>query len=282
MFAVGFAGLLGVAGLQSRMQVAEVEAYQRTQAIVLLQDMVDRINANRVNAASYATGSVTLGTGTTGSRMASGNYRGHRELEEAIAHAYRWPAAIVFSTGYQANLGTLSALAGAGEYLLVDADSHASIYDGCKLSGAEVIRFRHNDAAHLEELLAAEDPAVPKLIAFESVYSMDGDICDLPAYIALKKKYGCLLMVDEAHATGVLGTEGCGLVKDLGLEKVCRFFQRDRIEFHSIFDPEEGMRRDDLKRCVRGAIFAGRCVLDHEKFVAVADVACARRGHGRC
>ena len=96
----------------------------------------------------------TLGTGTTGSRMASGNYAGHRALEQELAKAFGWPACIVFSTGYQANLGAVSALAGEGDYLLIDADSHACIHDGCRLSNATTIRFRHNDPENLDRRLS--------------------------------------------------------------------------------------------------------------------------------
>lgn len=160
----------------------------------------------------------TLGTGTTGSRMASGNYRGHRELEEAIARAYRWPAAIVFSTGYQANLGTLSALAGAGEYLLVDADSHASIYDGCRLSAATTIRFRHNDPEDLDRRLERlGDGARQTLVVVEGLYSTLGDRAPLAEIAAVKCRHGAWLLVDEAHSFGVFGEHGLGLCEELGI-----------------------------------------------------------------
>jgi 8-amino-7-oxononanoate synthase len=160
----------------------------------------------------------TLGTGTTGSRMASGNYRGHRELEEAIARAYGWPAAIVFSTGYQANLGTLSALAGAGEYLLVDADSHASIYDGCRLSAATTIRFRHNDPEDLDRRLERlGDGARQALVVVEGLYSTLGDRAPLAQIAAVKRRHGAWLLVDEAHSFGVFGEHGLGMSEELGI-----------------------------------------------------------------
>ena len=160
----------------------------------------------------------TLGTGTTGSRMASGNYRGHRELEEAIARAYGWPAAIVFSTGYQANLGTLSALAGAGEYLLVDADSHASIYDGCRLSAATTIRFRHNDPEDLDRRLERlGDGARQSLVVVEGLYSTLGDRAPLAEIAAVKRRHGAWLLVDEAHSFGVFGEHGLGMCEELGV-----------------------------------------------------------------
>lgn len=160
----------------------------------------------------------TQGTGTTGSRMASGNYRGHRELEEAIARAYGWPAAIVFSTGYQANLGTLSALAGAGEYLLVDADSHASIYDGCRLSAATTIRFRHNDPEDLDRRLERlGDGARQTLVVVEGLYSTLGDRAPLVEIAAVKRRHGAWLLVDEAHSFGVFGENGLGMCEELGI-----------------------------------------------------------------
>ncbi|RYE79015.1 MAG: aminotransferase class I/II-fold pyridoxal phosphate-dependent enzyme, partial [Oxalobacteraceae bacterium] len=116
------------------------------------------------------------GTGTTGSRMASGNYAGHRALEQALAEAVGWPSCIVFSTGYQTNLGVISALASTGDYLMVDADSHASIHDGCKLSNATTIRFRHNDPENLDRRLARLGEETHRaLIVVEGIYSTLGD-----------------------------------------------------------------------------------------------------------
>jgi len=160
----------------------------------------------------------TLGTGTTGSRMASGNYRGHRDLETAIAAAYGWPAAIVFSTGYQANLGTLAALAGADEYLVVDADSHASIYDGCRLSAATTIRFRHNDPADLDRRLARLGADARRaLVVVEGLYSTLGDRAPLKEIAEVKQRHGAWLLVDEAHSFGVFGARGLGLSEELGI-----------------------------------------------------------------
>ncbi len=160
----------------------------------------------------------TLGTGTTGSRMASGNYAGHRALERAIADAFEWPAGIVFSTGYQANLGTLSALAGAGEYLMVDADSHASIHDGCRLSAATTIRFRHNDADDLDRRLARlGDQAGRALIVVEGLYSTLGDHAPLQRIVEVKRRHGAWLLVDEAHSFGVFGARGLGLCEETGI-----------------------------------------------------------------
>ena len=160
----------------------------------------------------------SLGTGTTGSRMASGNYAGHRALEQALATAFGWPAAIIFSTGYQANLGALSALASEGDFLLVDADSHASIHDGCRLSHATTIRFRHNDPENLDrrlERLGAD--ARRTLIVVESLYSTLGDRAPLREIVEIKRRHGAWLLVDEAHSFGVFGPRGLGLCEELGL-----------------------------------------------------------------
>lgn len=160
----------------------------------------------------------SLGTGTTGSRMASGNYAGHRDLERALAEAFNWPAGVVFSTGYQANLGTISALAGAGDYLVIDADSHASIHDACRLSHATTIRFRHNDPDNLArrlERLGAE--AARALVVVESLYSVLGDRAPLLEMAQITKRYGAWLIVDEAHSFGLFGDRGLGLCEELGL-----------------------------------------------------------------
>jgi 8-amino-7-oxononanoate synthase len=158
------------------------------------------------------------GTGTTGSRMASGNYAGHRALERALAEAFGWASGIVFSTGYQANLGALSGLAGSDEFLLVDADSHASIHDGCRLSNATTIRFRHNDPEDLDRRLGrlGED-AKRTLVVVESLYSTRGDPAPLARIVEVKKRHGAWLLVDEAHSFGVFGPRGLGLCEELGL-----------------------------------------------------------------
>jgi 8-amino-7-oxononanoate synthase len=160
------------------------------------------------------------GTGTTGSRMANGSFLSHRELEKAIADFYGAPYAIVFSTGYQANLGVLSSLAGPGDTILMDGDSHASIYDGCRLGGAEIIRFKHNDVADLEKRLRRlGDRSHRTLIVVEGIYSMLGDRAPLAEIVEVKKKYGATLVVDEAHSLGVLGQHGRGLAEETGVEQ---------------------------------------------------------------
>jgi 8-amino-7-oxononanoate synthase len=158
------------------------------------------------------------GTGTTGSRMASGNYAGHRALEAELAQAFGWPSGIVFTTGYQTNLGAMSALAGAGDYLLVDADSHASIHDGARLSEATTLRFRHNDPDNLDRRLERlGDEARRSLVVVESVYSALGDRAPLREFARVARRHGAWLMVDEAHSFGIFGPRGLGLSAELGL-----------------------------------------------------------------
>lgn len=159
------------------------------------------------------------GTGTTGSRMANGTFAGHRELEKELANFYGCSDAIVFSTGFIANLGVISTLAGPGDVIVLDADSHASIYDACKMSGAEMIRFRHNNLEDLEKKLKRLGPKTEKtLIVAEGIYSMLGDCAPLAEIAALKKKYGAWLLVDEAHSMGVLGDRGRGMAEAAGVE----------------------------------------------------------------
>jgi 8-amino-7-oxononanoate synthase len=161
----------------------------------------------------------TQGTGTTGSRIANGTYAMHRDLEKAIAKYLNRSHAIVFSTGYQANLGMLSGLAGPNDVVFMDADSHSSIYDGVRLSGAKVIRFRHNDAADLDRRLArSEDDGACKLIVVEGIYSMLGDKAPMKELAEVKRKHGAYLLVDEAHSLGVLGAHGRGAAEEAGVE----------------------------------------------------------------
>lgn len=160
------------------------------------------------------------GTGTTGSRMANGSFAGHRALEREIAEFYDCRSAIVFTTGYQANLGMISGLAGNGDVLMIDADSHASIYDGCRLSGADVIRFRHSDPADLRKRLARlGEKARSSLVIVEGIYSMLGDRAPLREIVEVKREFGSLLLVDEAHSLGVLGKHGRGLLEEQQVEQ---------------------------------------------------------------
>jgi 8-amino-7-oxononanoate synthase len=158
------------------------------------------------------------GTGTTGSRMANGSYSGHRALERELADFYHCHSCIVFTTGYQANLATISGLAGPGDVVLIDGDSHASIYDGCRLSGAEIIRFRHNDISDLDKRLRRlGERSRSTLIIAEGIYSMLGDKAPLTEIVELKNAHSSILLLDEAHSLGVLGHTGQGLVEETGL-----------------------------------------------------------------
>ncbi|MCE9949114.1 serine palmitoyltransferase [Hafnia paralvei] len=162
----------------------------------------------------------TQGTGTTGSRMANGSYESHIALEHEIADFFDRPSAIVFSTGYTANLGIISALAGHGSVVLLDADSHASIYDACTLGGAEIIRFRHNDAKDLERrMIRLGDRAREAIIIVEGIYSMLGDVAPLAEIVDIKRRLGGYLIVDEAHSFGVMGAAGRGLAEEVGVEQ---------------------------------------------------------------
>ena len=157
----------------------------------------------------------TEGTGTTGSRMANGTFASHVGLERDIAEFFGRQSAIIFSTGYLANLGILSALTDRNDVILLDGDCHASIFDGCKMSGADVIRFRHNDAEDLaKRLRRLGDRAANALIVIEGIYSMLGDSAPLSEIAAVKREYGGYLLVDEAHSLGVLGERGLVEVAD--------------------------------------------------------------------
>ncbi len=158
------------------------------------------------------------GTGTTGSRMANGSFAGHRALEQEMADFYGCRASIVFTTGYQANLAVITGLTAPGDVIVIDADCHASIYDGCKMSGADIVRFKHNDASDLDKRLKRlGERAANALIIVEGIYSMLGDRAPLPEIVEVKNRYGSLLVVDEAHSLGVLGEKGQGLVEETGM-----------------------------------------------------------------
>ncbi|WP_241609525.1 serine palmitoyltransferase [Rosenbergiella australiborealis] len=159
------------------------------------------------------------GTGTTGSRMANGTFGSHLALEQEIAAFFNLPTAIVFSTGYTANLGIISALATPDAVVIIDEDSHASIYDACALGGAQIIRFRHNDAKDLERRMQRlGEKAKDAIIIVEGIYSMLGDVAPLKEIVDIKRRYGGYILVDEAHSFGVMGEKGRGLVEALGVE----------------------------------------------------------------
>lgn len=160
------------------------------------------------------------GTGTTGSRMANGTYAGHMALEQELADFYGCDYAIVFSTGYLANVGMISTLAGPDDVVVLDADCHASIYDACRLGGGEVVRFRHNEPSDLEKRLRRlGERAANALIIVEGLYSMLGDQAPLRDIAAVKREYGGYLLVDEAHSLGLLGERGRGAAEAAGVEE---------------------------------------------------------------
>lgn len=158
-----------------------------------------------------------VGTGAGAARLMSGDLTIFHELEKKIAELKGQEAALLFGSGYLANCGIIPALVGRQDVLFCDRLNHASIYDGCRLSRARLLRFHHNDLNHLEDLLKSKRGTGEALIVVESIYSMDGDRAPLKELVFLKEKYGCLLMVDEAHATGLFGPNGGGVIEEEGV-----------------------------------------------------------------
>jgi 8-amino-7-oxononanoate synthase len=159
------------------------------------------------------------GTGTTGSRMANGNYASHAQLEREMAEFYGYPYAMIFSTGYAANIGTMAALVGSGDAIMLDGDAHASLFDGGKLSGAAVYRFKHNDADSLDKRLSRlGDQASRTLVIVEGLYSILGDRAPLKEISEVTTAHAACLFVDEAHSLGVLGDNGRGRIEETGVE----------------------------------------------------------------
>jgi 7-keto-8-aminopelargonate synthetase-like enzyme len=158
-----------------------------------------------------------FGAGTTGSRVLNGTFQGHKECEDALKEFYDMKHAMVFSTGYQANLGIISTIAGKGDYIILDIDSHASIYDGCKMGDAEIVAFRHNDVEALEKRLKRLPAEAGKLVVLEGVYSMLGDVAPLKEMIRISKEAGAMVLVDEAHSMGFIGENGRGVAEEQGV-----------------------------------------------------------------
>jgi 8-amino-7-oxononanoate synthase len=161
-----------------------------------------------------------FGTGTNGVRTLAGTLTLHEELEETIAHFKEAEAAITYTSGYVTNLTVISTLMGRGDYVLSDKLNHASIVDGCLMSGAEFRRFKHNDMADLEHRLQQIPDGATRLVIADAVFSMDGDVIDLPRVSALCRQYKAYLMIDEAHSLGVLGQTGHGIEEYYGLHNV--------------------------------------------------------------
>lgn len=167
------------------------------------------------------------GTGTTGSRFANGTFSGHKALERDLADYLGMKTCVVFSTGFVANLGAIAGLLDPSEdVVLIDADCHACIYDGCQLSGAETIRFRHNDPESLDKRLGRLDPKFKgKLVCVEGMYSMYGDIAPVKEFVEVAHRHGAMLLVDEAHSFGVYGPTGKGVSEAEGV--------MDKIDFYT-------------------------------------------------
>ncbi len=172
-------------------------------------------NSELKKAANRATDE--YGVGCVGSRFLNGTLQMHEELEQKLAEFVNKPEALIFSTGMLTNLGVISSLVGRDDIIFADKYDHASIIDGCTMSFGKVKRFKHNDIGVLEKLLKKADPEKGKLIVVDGVFSMEGDLADLPAITKLAKKYGARLMVDDAHGLGVMGDEGKGTVDYFGL-----------------------------------------------------------------
>lgn len=160
-----------------------------------------------------------FGSGCSGSRFLNGTLTLHLELEKRLAKFLHKEAALTFSTGYQTNLGIISALAGRNDYVLCDSENHASIVDACRLSFAKVQKFDHNDMGELERMLKNIDEKHGKLVVVDGVFSMEGDICNLPDIVDICRKYNARIMVDDAHGFGVLGKHGRGTAEYFGLEE---------------------------------------------------------------
>ena len=157
------------------------------------------------------------GSGCAGSRFLNGTLDLHLELEEKLAHLVDKEAALLYSTGFQVNLGVVSTMVGRGEYVLADKEDHASIVDGCLLSFGNFLRFAHNDTASLAKRLQSIEPEAGKLIVVDGVFSMAGDIAPLPDIVSLAEDYHAVVMVDDAHGIGVLGEKGCGTCNHFGV-----------------------------------------------------------------
>ena len=175
------------------------------------------VNEDVINAGVQAM--LQYGTGCSGSRFLNGTLDLHNKLERELADFLGTEDCVTFSTGFQSNLGIISAICGRQDYIFNDRENHASIYDGCRLSYAKVTRYRHNDMADLEKRLAETPIDAGKLIVTDGVFSMSGDICRLPDIAELAHKYKARIMVDDAHGLGVIGKGGRGTASYFGLEK---------------------------------------------------------------
>ncbi|MBL8099866.1 MAG: aminotransferase class I/II-fold pyridoxal phosphate-dependent enzyme [Anaerolineales bacterium] len=198
---------------------AKVRVRGRIMGMYASYSYLGLVNHPRINEAAKKAVD-QWGTGTNGVRTLAGTLTLHNELEETIANFKHTETAITYTSGYVTNLTVISTLMGRGDYVFSDKINHASIVDGCLMSGAEFRRFRHNDMEHLEGLLKNAPTDIAKLVIADSVFSMDGDIIDLPKIFELCKKYNAWLMIDEAHSVGVLGAKGTGIEEHFGMGDV--------------------------------------------------------------
>ncbi len=203
--------------VQEILEGAKVRVNGRIMGMYASYSYLGLVNHPRINEAAKKAID-QWGTGTNGVRTLAGTLTLHNELEETIANFKHTETAITYTSGYVTNLTVISTLMGRGDYVFSDKINHASIVDGCLMSGSEFRRFRHNDTEHLEGLLKNAPADVAKLVIADSVFSMDGDIIDLPTTIAICKKYNAWLMIDEAHSIGVLGKTGRGIEEYYGIE----------------------------------------------------------------
>jgi len=208
----------------SRVKIRMPDGTSQEQILLASNSYLDLANIDELKQA-MAQAVLEWGTGSGGARLTTGNKTPHQELEEFIAKFKGEESAITFNTGYMANVGTISALCGKNDFIFSDELNHASIIDGIRLSRAKCFVYKHNDMADLQRVIQEADksragesalPAPRKLIVTDAVFSMDGDLANLPELLRVAKENDCLLMIDEAHATGVLGKTGRGLAEHYG------------------------------------------------------------------
>ena len=208
----------------SRVKIRMPDGASQEQILLASNSYLDLANIDELKQA-MAQAVLEWGTGSGGARLTTGNKTPHQELEEFIAKFKGEESAITFNTGYMANVGTISALCGKNDFIFSDELNHASIIDGIRLSRAKCFVYKHNDMADLQRVIQEADksragesalPAPRKLIVTDAVFSMDGDLANLPELLRIAKENDCLLMIDEAHATGVLGKTGRGLAEHYG------------------------------------------------------------------
>lgn len=208
----------------SRVKIRMPNGASQEQVLLASNSYLDLANIDELKQA-MAEAVLEWGTGSGGARLTTGNKTPHQELENFIAKFKGEESAITFNTGYMANIGTISALCGKNDFIFSDELNHASIIDGIRLSRAKCFVYKHNDMADLQRVIQEAEkgrayvPTAPvprKLIVTDAVFSMDGDLANLPELLRIAKENDCLLMIDEAHATGVLGKTGRGLAEHYG------------------------------------------------------------------